>query len=88
LILSSYIPKLIEELKKKYDYIIINTTPFGAITDTKHIMNYSDINLVLFRENYSKKRYISNLNSMIKDDKIKNVGVVYLQNSENSIENF
>jgi capsular exopolysaccharide synthesis family protein len=83
LILSNHIPKLIEELRKKYDYIIINSTPFGSITDTKHIMSYSDINLVLFREEYSQKKYISNLNSMVREDRIKNIGVVYLQNSKN-----
>jgi len=88
LILSNYIPKLIDELRKKYDYIIINSTPFGRITDTKHIMNYSDINLVLFRQNFSKKTYITNLHNMIREDGIKNIGIVYLQNSENQKELF
>jgi capsular exopolysaccharide synthesis family protein len=83
LILSKYMPQLMEELKKDYDYIIINTTPFGVMTDTKHLMSYSDINLILLMENYSKKTYISNLNRIIIDDEIENIGVVYIQNYKN-----
>jgi len=82
LILSDYIYKFIEELRKKYDYIVINSTPFGAITDTRHIMSCSDVNLVIFREEYSEKRYITNLDNITREDGIKNIGVVYIQNSE------
>ncbi|NEW60517.1 polysaccharide biosynthesis tyrosine autokinase, partial [Sulfurovum sp. bin170] len=73
LILSARLPQLIKELKKSYDYIIINSTPFGAITDTKHIMKFSDINLVLFREDYSKKIFMSKLKSMIERDRVESV---------------
>ncbi|NEW61088.1 polysaccharide biosynthesis tyrosine autokinase, partial [Sulfurovum sp. bin170] len=52
LILSKGLPPLIEELKESYDYIIINTPPFGIFTDSKYIMRLSDINLTLFREGY------------------------------------
>jgi capsular exopolysaccharide synthesis family protein len=86
LILSTHISKLIENLKKEYNYIIINSAPFGTITDSRHIMRYSDINLILFRENYSKKTYISNLNSMVEEDEIKNIGIIYLQNSKNNVK--
>jgi len=79
LILSSNLTKLIDELKESnYRYIIINSVPFGDITDTKHIMRHSDINLTLLRENYSEKKYISNLNSMVNQDGILNMGIVYM----------
>ncbi len=81
LILSSYLPILIERLKKEYDYIIINSTPFGFIQDTKYIMKFSDINLVVFRENYSKKSDIINLNKIVEKENIKNIKVVFMEKS-------
>ncbi|SFV51530.1 Tyrosine-protein kinase EpsD [hydrothermal vent metagenome] len=81
LVLSNRLPKLIEKLKKEYDYIIINSVPIGAVTDTKHIMRFSDINLVLFREEYSKKSYLSNLNRIAKQKKFKKMGIVFMRES-------
>ncbi len=81
LILSSYLPILIERLKKEYDYIIINSTPFGFIQDTKYIMKFSDINLVVFRADYSKKSDILNLNKIVKKENIKNIKVVFMEKS-------
>jgi Mrp family chromosome partitioning ATPase len=82
LILSSSLPKLIKELKKRYDYIIINSTPFGVIADTKHLMKLSDINLILFRGGYSEKSFIPKLNNLIKRDLIENIGIVYIESKK------
>jgi len=79
LILSTYFPIFIEKLKKKYDYIIINSTPFGFIQDTKYIMRFSDINLVVFRANYSKKEYIDNLNDIIQKENIKDIYIIFME---------
>ncbi len=79
LIISSRLPKLLDQLKGQYEYILINSTPFGLITDTKHILPFSDVNLVVLRENYTKKVSISNLKSMLKQDEIKNMGMVLIQ---------
>jgi len=73
LILSHRIPKLIDSLKNSYDYIIINSTPLGIVADTKYIVKYSDINLVIFKQDFSKKSFISNFNNIDK------IGVVFIE---------
>ena len=80
-LLSQELPMLIKSLKINYDYIIINTTPFGTLTDTRHVMRFSDINLILFKEGYSYRTSIKNLNQIKKQNSISNLGVVFLQNS-------
>ena len=79
LIISSRLPKLLDQLKGQYEYILINSTPFGLITDTKHILPFSDLTLVVLRENYTKKVSISNLKSILQQDEIKNMGMVLIQ---------
>lgn len=81
LLLSKSLETLIDRLKINYDYIILNVTPFGLLTDTKHIMKISDINLVVFKEAYSHKEYLASMNQMKEQNGITNLGVVFLENS-------
>lgn len=50
LILSKKLPTLFEQLKNKYEYIIVDTAPIGIISDTKTLMPLADLNLVIVRE--------------------------------------
>ncbi len=78
LILSSRLPELLNLLKDRYDYIIINSAPLGRATDTRHIMQFSDINLILVREGYTQKSYVSNLNRLAQQKKFKEIGIVFI----------
>ncbi len=80
--LSKKLPILIKELQiRDYDYILINATPFGVVSDTKNIMKFSDINLVIFKEEYSQRASIANLNYIKEQNGISNLGIVFLRNS-------
>jgi capsular exopolysaccharide synthesis family protein len=77
LILSNKLSILLEFLKTKYDYIFIDSAPIGLVSDTIHIMKYTDINLVVFREGYSDKLAIESLENTIEKHTLDNVGVVF-----------
>lgn len=47
LILSTYLPELLDFARKNYDYVIIDTPPMGLISDALVLMKYSDINLYI-----------------------------------------
>jgi capsular exopolysaccharide synthesis family protein len=81
LILSEYLPKLINELRLKYDYIIINSPSLKSVTDTKHIMKFSDINLFVFKETFSKKSSLSGLNLIANQKKFKKIGIVFMKST-------
>jgi capsular exopolysaccharide synthesis family protein len=76
LILSKRLPLLFEKLKRDYDYIIIDTPPIGIVTDTKTIMEYSDLNLILLKEDFAKKEFIPTLEQMIVQYQFKNIGLI------------
>ncbi len=46
---------LFESLKKKYDYIIVDTSPVGLISDGYHLINYSDLSVIILRLKISPK---------------------------------
>jgi tyrosine-protein kinase Etk/Wzc len=43
-------------MRKKYDYIVIDTPPYGVLTDSFVLMKYSDINLYVSRLGYVKRQ--------------------------------
>jgi Mrp family chromosome partitioning ATPase len=51
---------LIEYLRTNYDYVIIDTSPVGIVPDSKLIMKYTDINLLLVRQTKTKKNELIN----------------------------
>lgn len=83
LILSDRVDSLLSELKNRYDYIIIDTPPLGLVSDTFNLFKFSDLNLIIFKENYSKKVFVKDLNNIVKQHDIKNIGVV-LNSSKSS----
>ena len=76
LILSKELPLFFEQLKEKYEYIIIDTAPIGIVSDTKMLMKYSDLNLILVREDYARKEFLLTIEEMIEKHKFQNVGLI------------
>lgn len=67
---------LLNELKLKYEYIILDTAPLLLVTDTFLIAELSDITIYVSRSKYTEKSLIDFANSNIDQNKIKNVGFV------------
>jgi capsular exopolysaccharide synthesis family protein len=76
LILSKKLSLLFEKLQERYEYIIIDTAPIGIVSDTKTLIPYADLNLIIVREDYAKKDFIQTLESMIERHNFKNVGLI------------
>ncbi|WP_312900265.1 GumC family protein [Chryseobacterium taichungense] len=68
--------ELLEELKTKYDYIILDTAPLMLVTDTFLFAEMADVTLYVARSGYTEKTLIDFANKNIESEKIKNVGFV------------
>jgi tyrosine-protein kinase Etk/Wzc len=67
---------LINDLRTKYDYIVVDTAPLMLVTDTVLISEYADCTLYVTRSLYTEKSLIDFANKNIESGKIKNVGFV------------
>jgi tyrosine-protein kinase Etk/Wzc len=99
LISSAKTYQLFEELRSKYDYVIVDTPPYGLLTDSFVLMKYADINLYLTRMGYVNKRLlisclddlgskeISNLHLLINGDTPKqgSYGKYYTKHKKESL---
>jgi len=84
LLLSPNLDSLFMFLKEKYDYIIIDTYGYGDGEEMLNLMKYADTNLIIIRENFSKKRAIEEIESIKIEKNIKNLGIVYKYKSKNN----
>lgn len=72
LIRSDKLIELISELRNRYDYIIVDTSPIGIVADAYSFASLSDINLFVIRSNKTNKNFVRNLSMQLKADNIKN----------------
>ena len=67
---------IVEILKQKYDYIIIDTAPVGLVTDTLQVGRISNITVYLCRADYTPKENFDLINSLHNDRKLPNICIV------------
>ena len=68
---------LINDLKSRYDYIIIDTTPVGIVADATLMMKYASKVLMVMRNNYTRKDILINVINNLKTNKLNNYDIVY-----------
>lgn len=73
---SDKLKEMLNELKKHYEYIIIDTSPIGLVADAYPIALMSDINLFIVRMNKTNRNTIKKLTTQLKEDKLPNLYVV------------
>ena len=69
--------ELIISLKKSFDYVIIDTPPVGIVSDSIVLTEFSDLNIFLVRQNFTKKRLLENINDFYVSKKIKNLCILF-----------
>ena len=68
--------QMLAELKKRYDFIVIDTPPIGVVSDAFILLNQSDVNLYVVRQGYSRLEFLKTLDDLYTDGKIPNASIV------------
>lgn len=77
LLFSSNFEKMITELKKEYDVVILDTPPVGLVSETLDLLTLVDFTLFVFRQNYSEKSFIDAVNGLKEQKGIRNIYAVF-----------
>ena len=73
LIMRDRFDQMIRELKNEYDYIVIDSAPVGAVSDTFLIDRMADLTLYICRAGYTDKRNIEFVNTIKKEKTLKKI---------------
>ena len=76
LLRSEQMVHLFEELKQRYDYRIIDTSPLGLVSDAYALANSVDVNLLIARVFKTNKSFFRNFVEQIQQDNVNNPYIV------------
>ena len=77
LMLNGQLNVLMDQLKRDFDYILIDSPPVGLVTDAKILNRYSDACLYMVRHKYTPKHYLNLIEQLYANDELNNLNVVF-----------
>lgn len=77
LIASERTEELFHTLKKDYKCVIIDSPPLGVVADALILSKYSDINVIVTRQNYTRKKVLSSVIKELDANGIKNRAILF-----------
>jgi capsular exopolysaccharide synthesis family protein len=77
LILGESMKEMMSELKKRYDYIVLDTPPVGLVSDALELAQFCDVTLYIVRQNFTKKEMLTLLNNRAKRGELNNISIVF-----------
>ena len=76
LLQSNRLDKLFQELRKRYDYIVVDSAPVAMVSDTLQLARVSDMTIYVSRAHYTTTDLIDYLNSVAEKEQLPNIGKV------------
>lgn len=76
LIMLPKIETLFQELRKRFDFIIIDTSPVGLVTDAQLLGRYADAVLYMVRQNYTYKQQVRMADELHRKAKLPSMSIV------------
>ncbi|MDR1372790.1 MAG: polysaccharide biosynthesis tyrosine autokinase [Dysgonamonadaceae bacterium] len=76
LLADTRLDELFVELRKMYDYIIIDTSPVGSVSDAFLLNRISDISLFVVRSNITPKTALSLINNIYSNERLNKLHIV------------
>ncbi len=64
LLIAPRMQHLIDTVKASFDYIIIDTPPIGAFSDSVVLLKYADLSICVVRQNHTTRPLLDNLNEL------------------------
>lgn len=77
LLMGNKMRDLMDELKENYDFIVLDTPPIGLVTDAIELVEYTDVNIYIVREDYTKRDMMNPINIKYDRGEIQNLSIVY-----------
>ncbi len=68
--------ELMDELTKRYDYILMDAPPIGVVTDAQLLSRYADCCLYLIRQGFTYKEQLRIPNDLVASHKIKSIQLI------------
>ena len=76
LLSSTRLTELIDELKRRFDYVIIDSPPIGLVTDAQVISPLADATMYIVRHDVTPKNYVKMLGTLYKEQRFQKLNII------------
>jgi capsular exopolysaccharide synthesis family protein len=76
LLLNENMLPLFEVLRRRYDYIIVDTAPVGLVTDAFILNKYTDQSIYIIRQRHTLKRQLDFINDIFTNNRLNDMGII------------
>lgn len=77
LLMGEAMKEMIEELKLKYDYIVLDTPPVGLVSDALELSQFCDATIYVTRQGFTKKGMLGVVNEKHKRGELHNISILF-----------
>ena len=77
LLVHDRVKLLFEEVKKEFDYVLVDCAPVGLVADALLLNKYVDTVLYVVRQQFTHKKQINLIQGLANDRKFKNINIIF-----------
>lgn len=87
LLLSQRFKEILDELKQRYDVVVIDNPPIGLVSDGVKLLTEADIPIYVFKSQYSKRNFAYRIKELFEMQNLKSLNVILngVVNNKNSV---
>jgi capsular exopolysaccharide synthesis family protein len=76
LLSSPRLAQLFDELKARFDYVLVDSPPVGLVTDSQLIAPFADATMFLVRHDHTPKNYIKMVDTLYKEQRFQKLSII------------
>ena len=76
LLSSPRLAELFQELKERFDYVLVDSPPVGLVTDSQLIAPFADATIFLVRHDHTPKNYIKMVDTLYKEHRFQKLSII------------
>ncbi len=73
---SPRLAELIQQLRGRYDQVVIDASPMGVVSEFKILVQQLDITLYVVRQGYTRRPMLRSVNELYRTDKLKRIDLL------------
>lgn len=76
LLMDERLDAMVEELRQRYDYIIVDNVPVGIVADATITNRISDLTIFVVRAGRLDRRLLPDMEELYRDNKLRNMAII------------